>query len=52
MSFRQFCEANQALHKTEGSLCSSMRSLIEFENEYPEIAKKYFDMRFEEMKCY
>lgn len=52
MSFRQFCEANQTLHKTKGTLCSSMRSLIEFEDEYPEIAKKYFDMRFEEMKCY
>lgn len=52
MSFRQFCEANQALHKTEGSLCSSMKSLIEFERQYPEIAKRYFDIRFEEMKCY
>ena len=46
MSFRQFCEANQALHKTEGSLCSAMRSAQEFEAEYPEIAKKYFDLRY------
>ena len=52
MSFRQFCEANQALHKTKGGLCSSMRSLVEFEKKYPEIAAKYFDMRYEDMKSY
>lgn len=52
MSFRQFCEANQALHKTSGTLCSSMKSMNDFETEYPKIAKKYFDMRFEDMKCY
>lgn len=48
MSFRQFCEANQALHKTEGTMCSSMKAMTEFEKEHPEIAKKYFDLRFEE----
>lgn len=47
MSFRQFCEANQLRHKTTGTLSSSMNSMSEFENEYPKIAKKYFDMRFE-----
>lgn len=52
MSFRQFCEANQALHKTKGKLCSSMKSMTQFEKEHPDIAKKYFDMRFEDMKCY
>ena len=52
MSFRQFCEANQALHKTTGTLCSSMKSMVDFEKEYPKIAAKYFDMRFEDMKCY
>lgn len=52
MSFRQFCEANQNLHKTEGTLCSAMKSMKEFEEEYPDIAQKYFDMRFEDMKCY
>lgn len=45
MSFRQFCEANQALVKTN-SICSSMRSLIEFEREFPDIAKNYFDLRY------
>ena len=48
MSFRQFCEANQALHKTEGTLCSSMNAMVNFEREYPEIAKKYFDLRYED----
>jgi len=47
-SFRQYCEANQALVKTKGHICSSMRALIEFENEYPEIAAKYFDLRYDE----
>ena len=47
MSFRQFCEANQALHKTEGTLCSAMKALTNFEATYPEIAKKYFDLRFD-----
>lgn len=47
-SFRQYCEANQALVKTEGYICSSMRALLDFENEYPEIAAKYFDLRFDE----
>ena len=48
-SFRQFCEANQVLHKTEGTLCSSMASMSSFEQRYPEIAAKYFDLRFDEL---
>ena len=48
MSFRQFCEANQALCKTSGKVCATMRSMIEFETEHPEIAKQYFDQRFED----
>lgn len=49
-SFRQFCEANQALVKTDGKLGSSMLALQKFENEYPEIAARYFDMRFEDYR--
>ena len=49
MSFRQFCEANQALKKTkDGTLCSTMKAMVDFEKEYPEIAKKFFDVRMEE----
>lgn len=47
-SFRQYCEANQALVKTEGHICSSMRALLDFEKEYPKIAEKYFDLKFNE----
>lgn len=47
-SFRQYCEANQALVKTEGYICSSIRALLDFESEYPKIAEKYFDLRFDE----
>lgn len=48
MSFRQFCEANQALHKTNGTLCSSMKAMTEFEKRHQDIANKYFDLRFED----
>ena len=48
MSFRQFCEANQALHKTKGTYCASMKALIDFETEYPSIAKQYFDLRYDQ----
>ena len=47
MSFRQFCEANQALHKTPNSLCSSMQAMVDFEEKNPEIAHKYFDLRYD-----
>lgn len=47
MSFRQFCEANQALHKTENSLCSAMKAMTLFEKDFPEIATRYFDLRYD-----
>lgn len=47
MSFRQFCERNQELFKGKG-LCAPMRSLTEFEKEYPKIAEQYFDLRFDD----
>ena len=52
-SFRQFCEANQFYHeKSSHKLpdCSAMRSLKLFESEHPEIAKRYFDMRYDELR--
>lgn len=45
-TFREYCEANQALVKTEGHICSSMKAMLAFEEEHPEIAEKYFDLRF------
>ncbi len=51
-SFRQYCEANQELVKTKGRICSSMKALLDFEKEYPEIAKQYFDLRFDQFNNY
>ena len=50
MSFRQFCEANQALKKDQSKLCSTLRAMRDYEKDYPEIAKKYFDLRMEDIK--
>lgn len=47
-SFRQFCEANQKHHKNQETLCASMRYMLEFQDEYPEIAERYFDLRFDQ----
>jgi hypothetical protein len=48
MSFRQYCAANQDRVKTKGKDCTAMRALKSFEAEYPKIAEKYFDLRFDE----
>lgn len=48
-SFREFCEIRQSEHKTIGKLCAAMRALTEFESEHPDIAAKYFDMRYEDI---
>lgn len=48
MTFREFCVANQKLHKTEGTLCSAMQAMTDFENDFPEIASRYFDIRYGE----
>lgn len=32
------------------TFCACYRAMIEFEEEYPEIAKKYYDLRFEDLK--
>ena len=47
-SFRQFCEANQAYHKTEGTYCSAYASMLDFEEAFPELAARYFDLRYED----
>lgn len=41
-SFREYCEAN-------GENSSTMRYMKDFENKHPDMAKKYFDMKFESM---
>lgn len=45
-SFREFCLANQKYVKTPGKICSALLALNEFEKENPDIAAKYFDMKW------
>ena len=48
-SFREFCEANQAYHKNKETMCSAYKAMTDFESRFPDIAAKYFDLRFEEV---
>lgn len=48
MSFRRFCEENQKRHKTQGTYCSAYRAMLDFESRHPEIAQRYFDLRYED----
>lgn len=50
MSFRQFCEANQFYKKNQNTICSSLQCMLDFEKENPEIAKRYFDVRMEDVR--
>ena len=49
-SYRKYCEMNQ--ERTKTIICSAMRYLNKLEEDYPEIAKEYFDMRFEDVVEY
>lgn len=51
-SFRQFCIANQEYHKNKETYCSAYKSMIEFEEDFPEIATAYFDLRYDEENEY
>lgn len=46
MSFRQFCVRSQEICKTE-NYCAPYKVMVEVEAKYPEIAKNYFDLRYE-----
>lgn len=48
-SFRQFCEANQYYHKNPATMCLAYSTMLEFEKEFPDIAEKYFDLRYDEL---
>jgi len=47
-SFRQFCEAHQELQTDKTVLCSTMRAMVEFEEAFPDIAARYFDLRYDD----
>ena len=49
---RQFCEANQEYHKNPDTLCATYQALVDFEKDYRDIAKEYFDLRYEEENEY
>jgi len=46
-TFREFCELCQRDMKTD-NLCAAMKALRYVEASYPDVAEKYFDMRFPE----
>lgn len=52
MSFREFCIANQEYKKDKSTKCSALVAMESFEEEHLEIAKKYFDLKFEEENMY
>lgn len=55
-SFRQYCEDNERYHrehiKNATKNCSCYQTMLDFEAEFPEIAKEYFDLRWEELNEY
>ncbi|WP_252237315.1 hypothetical protein [Clostridium sp. ZBS17] len=51
-SFREFCVANQEYKKDQSTNCSAYQSMLDFEEKFPEIAQKYFDLRFDRENIY
>ncbi len=51
-SFREFCIANQDYKKNQDTNCAAYQTMIDFENEFPEIASSYFDLKFENENIY
>ena len=51
-SFREFCTANQEYKKNKATNCSAYQAMLDFEREFPEIAARYFDLRFDRENLY
>ncbi|MEW9080849.1 hypothetical protein [Terrisporobacter glycolicus] len=51
-SFREFCEANQFYKKNQETNCAAYQTMLDFEAEFPEIAEKYYDLKFEKKNIY
>ena len=47
-SFREYCEANQYYAASDKN-CACYQAMIDFERENPDIASRYFDLRYD--KC-
>ena len=47
-SFAEFCIANQEYSKSNKN-CASYQAYIDFKKDRPDIAKRFFDMRYDEM---
>ncbi len=52
MSFREFCIANQRYKKDQSTNCAAYQSMLDFEEKFPAIAEKYFDLKFDELNIY
>ena len=50
-SFREFCTANQDYSKSNKE-CSSYKTMKDFEDKYPDVAKQYFDLRYDSVSKY
>lgn len=51
MSFREFCIANKDYAKNSNR-CRSYSTMVDFENEFPNVAKNYFDLKYESLNEY
>lgn len=51
-SFREFCIANQDYKKNKKTNCAAYQTMLDFEKEFPEISKRYFDLKFENENIY
>lgn len=51
-SFREFCVANQEYHSNKNTNCAAYQAMLDFESDFPEIAKEYFDLKFENENMY
>ena len=49
-SFAEFCIANQEYAKSD-KICAAYQAYLTFKNDRPDLAEKYFNMKFEEMNA-
>ena len=55
-SFREYCINNERYHKQHTQnitkLCSCYQTMLDFEKKFPDIAKEYFDLKWENLNQY